>query len=105
MADKNEYQKQLDDLILQQERLTDKIEQSKVSLDYFENKLKEASEATKKASEKDKKAAEEREEAAKKDLEVAKKRLASAEREEDIFKSMLDKRKEQIKKYVGIRAL
>ncbi len=99
MADKNEYQKQLDELILQQERLKDKIEQSKVSLEYFENKLKEASDATKKASEKDKKAAEEREEAAKKDLEVAKKRLVSAEREDDIFKSMLDKRKEQIKKY------
>lgn len=76
MADTNKYQRQLDDLIIQQERLKDKIEQANASLDHFRTSTTSTSAADKLA---------------------AQKRLDAAEKEKRFFESMLEERKRQIK--------
>ena len=78
MADTNKYQRQLDELILQQERLKDKVEQANASLDHFR-----ASTASTSAA----------------DELAAQKRLEAAEKEKRFFESMLEERKRQIKEH------
>lgn len=78
MTDTNKYQRQLDDLIVQQERLKDKIEQANVSLDHFK-----ASTASTSAA----------------DVKAAQKRLEAAEKEKRFFESMFDERKKQIEEH------
>ena len=78
MANTNKYQGQLDDLIIQQERLKDKIEQAKASLDHFRASTASTSKA---------------------DAKAAKKRLEAAEKEKRFFESMFDERKKQIEEH------
>ena len=78
MADTNKYQRQLDELILQQERLKDKVEQANASLDHFRTSTASTSAA---------------------DELAAQKRLEAAEKEKRFFESMLEERKRQIKEH------
>ena len=75
MADTNRYQRELDNLIIQQERLKDKLSQAEQGLQWFQDATNNATQAEKDA---------------------AQKRLENAQKEQRVFESMLQERKNQI---------
>ena len=75
MADTNRYQRELDNLIIQQERLKDRLSQAEQGLQWFQDATNNATQAEKDA---------------------AQKRLENAQKEQRVFESMLQERKNQI---------